>query len=410
MICKNCGRQNDNGSSFCVFCGARQEIQTIPVAAPVPEQPKSKKGCLIAAIIAGVALLLVLGILVLVVLGILGFQFYERSKPNIDGPGYSQQENEVQPVETVPELAPYEAVRNQYSSYVFPNSDSRYLSYANIDSLTDEARIIAEQEIYARHGEVFSDPDIQAYFDSRSWYYRGTGTSSFNKYEEANLELFDVYRRKQNGTLYQGDNVYINAFPAHQEYAISYSNTRYLADSDLRYMTENQLCVARNEILARNGRIFKDPYLREYFLSQPWYKPTLSSVDFNTLSIIEQSNYKMIEKYEDQAEINEGAVWSSANPYKVVYEEHGSVAYLFPNSDSSYLSSSSLRGMTKLELTIAWAEIYARHGYIFNDYYLDEYFAHRNWYSAKTSNKNALGLNSYEKENIRLIEEKLNNM
>ena len=410
MICRNCGKEIEENSTFCIFCGASQQVVPAAAVPGAEEKPKKKKGCLIAAIIAAVALLLVLALLVVVVLGILGFRFYERSKPNIDGPGYSQQENEVQPVETVPVLAPYEAVRNQYSSYVFSNSDSRYLSYANIDSLTDEARIIAEQEIYARHGKTFSDPDVQAYFDSRSWYYPGGGNDNYNAYEEANLELFDVYRRKQNGTLYQGDNVYINAFPGHPEYAISYSNSRYLTDSDLRYMSENQLCVARNEILARNGRIFKDPYLREYFLSQPWYKPTRTSVDFGSMSDIEQSNYSKIEKYEDQAEINEGAVWSASNPYKAVYEEHGSVAYIFPESDKEYLSSRALRGMTAEELVIAWGEIYARHGYIFDDFYVDEYFAHRNWYTPRTRDVNALGLNEYELANITLINEMLESM
>ncbi len=430
MICKNCGKELEEGSTFCIYCGAKQE-EPVPVAAPVVEEkPKKKKtGCIVAVIIAAVALLLAIVILVVIVLGVLGIGLFALNKevqvePNYryeeiednyredEDDFYYEEENQDdwynEPVWE--ETEPYEAVANKYDSYVFSNSDSRYLSYANIDRLTDEERYIAEMEIFARHGQTFSDPDVQAYFDACHWYYPSGRSFNPNAYEEANLELFRVYNQKQDGTLYHGDNVYINAFPDHPEYAISYSNSRKLTDSDLRYMTENQLCVARNEILARHGRIFKDPYLREYFLSQPWYKPTKTTVDFDSMSSIEQSNYSMIEKYEDQAEIEEGAVWSDENPCKAVYDEHGSVAYLFPDSNSTYLSQRALYGMTAEELMVARSEILARHGYIFNNYYLDEYFVHRNWYTPKTSSMSALDLNQYEEANLALIDEILASM
>lgn len=440
MICGICGKELEENSVFCIYCGARQ-VPEIPAEshqsveasteekAFKEEKPKKKKtGCIIAVIIAVAALILVIAIPVLLVLGVLGIGLFAINKeaevePNfrneaiVDddreddifyGDADDREEEYNEPVWE--ETEPYDAVAEKYTAYVFSNSDSRYLNYAQIDRLTAEERQIAELEIRARHGETFDDPDVQAYFNSRSWYSPGSGSSSFNAYEEANLELFDVYRRKENGTLYQGHNVYINAFPSHPEYAISYSDSRYLTDSDLRNMSENQLCVARNEILARHGRIFKDPYLREYFLSQPWYKPTQATVNFGSMSSIEQSNYSMIEKYEDEAEIAEGAVWSAANPYKVVYDEHGAVAYLFPDSDSTYLSRRSLTGMTEEELTIARSEILARRGYIFSEYYLNEYFVHRNWYTATTSSMNALGLNQYEKANIALIDEILAEM
>ena len=65
MICKACGKELEENTTFCVFCGAKQE-EIVPV---VEEKPKSKKGTIIAIIIAAVALVLVLSILVVGIIG-----------------------------------------------------------------------------------------------------------------------------------------------------------------------------------------------------------------------------------------------------------------------------------------------------------------------------------------------------
>lgn len=56
------------------------------------------------------------------------------------------------------------------------------------------------------------------------------------------------------------------------------------------------LLIARNEIFARHGYIFKDTDLREYFLSQAWYRETISSEDFDDsmLTETEQANLDVI--------------------------------------------------------------------------------------------------------------------
>lgn len=79
------------------------------------------------------------------------------------------------------------------AEYIFPDSDSRYLSDDEVRNVEAEQLMLGRNEIYARHGYIFQDADIQAYFESTSW-YQGTVTgekfddSVFNDYEKGNLE------------------------------------------------------------------------------------------------------------------------------------------------------------------------------------------------------------------------------
>ena len=84
------------------------------------------------------------------------------------------------------------------SGYVLPNSSSSYLSASDVKNLSSYQLMIARNEIYARHGRKFNDSELQAYFNSKSW-YKGTvnpedfSTSVFNDYEIQNIELIQSY-------------------------------------------------------------------------------------------------------------------------------------------------------------------------------------------------------------------------
>ncbi len=86
--------------------------------------------------------------------------------------------------------------------YILPGSDSRYLSEADLEGLTAYECRLARNELFARHGRLFDDEELQAYFDSKSW-YNGTidpddfDDSVFNKYEIANRDLIVEYEQEQ---------------------------------------------------------------------------------------------------------------------------------------------------------------------------------------------------------------------
>ena len=91
-----------------------------------------------------------------------------------------------------------EPTPGQESYYVIPDSDSRYLTVADLVGLTADELRIARNEIYARHGRLFSDAALQAYFDQQPW-YRGTiapgdfTQSMLNDYELKNTALILDY-------------------------------------------------------------------------------------------------------------------------------------------------------------------------------------------------------------------------
>lgn len=78
---------------------------------------------------------------------------------------------------------------------------------------------------------------------------------------------------------------------------IPQSSTEYISDTDVYWMTPDQLRRAKNEIYARHGRRFKDSQLQAWFDEQSWYKGTTAPENFdeNVLSAIEKANIKVIQ-------------------------------------------------------------------------------------------------------------------
>ena len=91
------------------------------------------------------------------------------------------------------------------------------------------------------------------------------------------------------------------------DYVIPYSSTRYLTNTDLTGLSEWQMRIARNEIYARHGRIFKSDDLADYFASKSWYTPSVSADQFDNsyLNAIEIENLKLITAYEKAHNLNQ---------------------------------------------------------------------------------------------------------
>ena len=72
------------------------------------------------------------------------------------------------------------------SEYIFPESNTRLLTRAEVEAHTKEELRLARNEIYARHGMIFGG-DLAEYFSSKSW-YRGTiSGEDFNNQVEMSL-------------------------------------------------------------------------------------------------------------------------------------------------------------------------------------------------------------------------------
>lgn len=94
---------------------------------------------------------------------------------------------------------------------------------------------------------------------------------------------------------------------ANAEYVIPDSSSRYLTNADLAGLSEWQIRIARNEIYARHGWIFKTDDLNDYFRGKSWYQPSVSPEKFDNsyLNTIEIENVKLITEYEKLHNMNQ---------------------------------------------------------------------------------------------------------
>ncbi|MGE9943240.1 YARHG domain-containing protein [Bariatricus sp. SGI.161] len=92
------------------------------------------------------------------------------------------------------------------SEYIFPDSDSKYLSEDEVRQVTVDKLKIGRNEIYARHGVVFESEELQTYFKERSWYKEKISFNDFNAdaelndFEKKNVELIKKVEGEINGT------------------------------------------------------------------------------------------------------------------------------------------------------------------------------------------------------------------
>ena len=116
---------------------------------------------------------------------------------------------------------------------------------------------------------------------------------AFEEYAEANgIELPDddsLWDYDEDDESYYGD-------AEADEYILPYSDCLYYTAEDLRSLTPEELRIARNEIYARYGCIFKSEDLQEYFNSKSWYYGTMPVSDFDDswLNQYEKANRDLI--------------------------------------------------------------------------------------------------------------------
>lgn len=85
--------------------------------------------------------------------------------------------------------------------YILKDSDKTYLMEDDLRNLTKEQLALARNEIFARHGYVFTTDEYKKYFSSKSWYvpnpnYDGSD-SALNEYEIANYKVLQTWEQKK---------------------------------------------------------------------------------------------------------------------------------------------------------------------------------------------------------------------
>ncbi len=202
-------------------------------------------------------------------------------------------------------------------TYIFYDSNTRYLSDADLTSLSPQELCYARNEIYARRGYIFASTELSDYFSGKNWYWGTADASSFsdsvfNSMEVANISLLEQkeytvlpggYVLDQPGYTYQNIGSYSTGTAQQatsSDYIFYDSAVRTLTDADVSNLSLQQLCYARNEIYARRGYIFQSQELRDYFENKSWYYPTVPANSFSeaVFNSVEMANINLLKQYE----------------------------------------------------------------------------------------------------------------
>ena len=201
--------------------------------------------------------------------------------------------------------------------FIIPDVDIEYLSSADIQDMPLQVVCYAKNEIYARHGRMFQSQELTNYFEEQLWYYGCISPSEFsssvlNVYETANIKLLS----DRESALRSGG--YVLDQPGYDIYAVGISDyyydddrlendfifydsgTRYLTDEEVKGLSLQVVCYAKNEIYARRGRIFDSQELNDYFYSKPWYYGRILPEDFSSdvFNKYELANITLLDGYE----------------------------------------------------------------------------------------------------------------
>lgn len=89
------------------------------------------------------------------------------------------------------------------------------------------------------------------------------------------------------------------------DYILPYADSRRYTESEIKTLSKSEMNYALNEIYAREGRLFKDQQLQNYFNSKSWYHGYIDPATFDSdipahLNTYERYNVDLIVRVEKQ--------------------------------------------------------------------------------------------------------------
>lgn len=157
-----------------------------------------------------------------------------------------------------------------------------------------------------------------------------------------------------------------------------------MTTGDISSLTIDDLKLVRGIVFGKHGRVFKDPDIRRFLESRPWYK---ADANFQNASLNDTERHNL-----DVIRIAEAEKHDTVQPGDM---------RLFENRA---LTRKKLGTHTNAEWTVIASEIEAIHGRRFDDTpWLQQYFDERYWYKP-ADQYNPKGLNDTERKNLALID------
>jgi hypothetical protein len=158
--------------------------------------------------------------------------------------------------------------------------ENRPVSTKMLQGLSLHELRLLRNEVYARHGRSFRAEWLQQYFFQQPWY---APDENFKDEQLSGTDKTNVE------TIVKREN------EIHQELG-----TKPITASLLTGLFLEDASQMRQEIYARRGKVFKEPWLQKYFASFDWYKPDPNFSDAS-LTEVEKKNIATIAAYEKRA-------------------------------------------------------------------------------------------------------------
>jgi hypothetical protein len=253
---------------------------------------------------------------------------------------------------------------------------TREMNEENLGTHSAAEWLILRAEVEAVRGKHFDDdPWLQQYFEDRYWYKADPSYNarSLTKTERENLSVIDAAQRKQrHAAISPGD--------------MEHFENRLVTEAMLKGLSLHELRLMRNEVYARRGRAFRTEWLSQYFYSQPWYDPREDYTE-PELSDTEKKNIETIVAYERKVK---------------------------DSLSTTPIGAGLLEGMFLEDARKLRNEIYARHGKVFKDKWLQKYYASFDWYKQNprytdatltaVERQNAAAIAAYEKKATSVLD------
>ncbi|MDO4978075.1 MAG: YARHG domain-containing protein [Eubacteriales bacterium] len=180
------------------------------------------------------------------------------------------------------DLDDYYTVENTFSVKLGAAASWYYHGYETLDALYEE--VVADQSDDYAHEETVKDD--------------GKGPSDVEKDEEATTE--DASTEEQNATT-ESDDPASRSTSEEEGIIFSDSSSRYLTESEISSLSDEEIRSATNEIFARAGYIFKDTGIGDFYKKYSWYHPTTPAdqFDMDQLNEYEVANVVLLQKVRD---------------------------------------------------------------------------------------------------------------
>ena len=174
----------------------------------------------------------------------------------------------------------------------------------------------------------------------------------------------------------------------------------YISYSNASNSTGTSVFGVSNDKLQLKGTIFANNYTKPDDVDNDGIYEILS----NSTSVV-TSDRKDVSKWYKVYDDGRTPTEVTASGGEKTKTSTSSSDYIFKDSDKSYLTEDDMNSISKDQRAFARNEIFARHGYVFNDEQYKKYFTAKSWYVPNPSYKgDDSALNQYEIANYKLIQ------